>query len=218
MAGSPQPDDARLLRGCLEGRREAWDELVERYSPYIYFLIHATLRKHARGGDDDTVDDVHNDVFLALLEDDMKRMRSFRGDNGCTLRSWIRIITINRTIDRLKSRRHALSLEAADAGGLSILDGLADEGPDAETLLADRESPRAAEVISVAVEALSPGDHQLFHLFYEEGLDADAAAGRLGISKGAIYTRKCRMLDRMSRTLRDHGRLVDHQGRERGRL
>jgi len=210
-------DDARLLRGCLEGRRDAWDELVERFSPYVYFLIHATLRKHTRRSDDDVVEELHNDVFLALLDNDMKRLRAFRGDNGCTLRSWLRIITINKTIDRLKAARPTLSLDAEIGEGLQLLDSMVAEEPSAEERLLALEGPVAAEVIAEAVASLSPADHELYRLFFVEGLEADEAAERLGISKGAVYTRKCRMIDRMSRNLRREGRLGDHPGRERGR-
>ena len=216
MLGPMQADDARLLRGCLEGRRDAWDELVERYSPYVYFLIHATLRKHTRRSEDDLVEELHNDVFLALLEDDMKRMRAFRGDNGCTLRSWLRIITINKTIDRLKAQRTTVSLDADAGDGLRLIDSLEDGGPSAEELMEQLQTPAVAEVIGHAVANLSPADHQLYRLFFEEGLDSHEAADRLGISKGAVYTRKCRMIDRMSRALRSDGHLKDHPGRERG--
>ena len=212
-----QSDDARLLRGCLEGRRDAWDELVERFSPYVYFLIHATLRKHTRRSDDDVVEELHNDVFLALLEHDMKRLRAFRGDNGCTLRSWLRIITINKTIDRLKGARPTISLDAELGDGVQLLDSMAAEGPSAEERLVEMEAPVPAEVIADAVAFLSPADHELYRLFFVEGLDAGEAAERLGISKGAVYTRKCRMIDRMSRRLQEEGRMGDHPGRERGR-
>lgn len=213
-----QADDARLLRGCLEGRRDAWDELVERYSPYVYFLIHATLRKHTRRSDDDIVEELHNDVFLALLEDDMKRLRAFRGDNGCSLRSWLRIITINKSIDRLKASRTLVSLDADDGDGLRLIDSIAAGEPTAEERMEELQTPAATEVISHAVAALSPADHELYRLFFEEGLDSDQAADRLGISKGAVYTRKCRMIDRMSRTLKSQGHLGERPGRERGRL
>jgi RNA polymerase sigma factor (sigma-70 family) len=213
-----QADDARLLRGCLEGRRDAWDELVERYSPYVYFLIHATLRKHTRRSEDDLVEELHNDVFLALLENDMKRLRAFRGDNGCTLRSWLRIITINKTIDRLKAQRRMVSLDAEDGEGLRLLDSMADSSPTAEELMSELQAPASAEFIGQAVAELSPADHELYRLFFVEGLEAAEAAERLGISKGAVYTRKCRMIDRMSRVLKAEGRLGDHPGRERGHL
>ena len=208
-----QADESRLLRGCLEGRREAWDELVDRYSPYIYFLVHATLRKHVRRGDEDTVEELHNSVFLALLEDDMRRLRAYRGDNGCSLRSWLRVITIHKTIDHLKAQRHMTSLDAEDADGLRLLDSIASDEPSAEDWMERQQEPDAAEVIGAAVEELSPTDRALYDLFFVEGLDAPTVSERLGISVGAVYTRKCRMIDRMSRITRKLGYLGDREGR-----
>ena len=208
-----QAEDRRLLKACLEGRREAWDELVERYSPYVYFLIHATFRKHHRHFDDGTVEEIHNTVFLAILEDDMRRLRSFRGENGCTLRSWLRIITINRSIDHLKSLRTMLSLDATDEDGISLGDSLSDGGPSAEEMMQRVQAPEAAAVISTAVMGLSPADRELYDKLFDEGLDAAEVAETLGISVGAVYTRKCRMLDRMSRAVKEAGLLDEGEGR-----
>ena len=206
-------EDTELLGACLEGRREAWDELVDRYSPYIYFLVHATLRKHSHRYDDDAVEEIHNTVFLALLEDDMRRLRSFRGDNGCSLRSWLRVITIHRTIDYLKSLRPTTSLDAEDADGLKLLDKLADDAPSVEDFMERLQEPQAAELIGLAVEKLSAADHRLYELFFVRELESKEVAEELGISAGAVYTRKCRMLDRMSKTLASMGRLGEHRGR-----
>ena len=208
-----EADDTRLLRGCLEGRREAWDELVDRYSPYIYFLVHATLRKHVSRSDDDAVEEIHNTVFLALLEDDMRRLRAFRGENGCSLRSWLRIITIHRTIDHLKALRPMMSLDAQDEEGRALVDTLASSDEDAETLLVRLQQPEAAEVIAAAIEDLSGADRALYELFFVEALTSEEAAARLGVSKGAVYTRKCRMLDRMGAAVKRRGYLDDGQGR-----
>ncbi len=206
-------EDTTLLSACLEGRREAWDELVDRYSPYIYFLVHATLRKHSHRYDDDAVEEIHNTVFLVLLEDDMRRLRSFRGDNGCSLRSWLRVITIHRTIDYLKALRPTTSLDAEDAEGLKLLDTLASDTPSAEEWMERFQQPEAAELIGKAVLKLSPADRRLYDLFFVEGRESKEVAEELGISGGAVYTRKCRMLDRMSRTLGSLGLLGDHKGR-----
>jgi len=206
-------DDAQLLRGCLEGRREAWDDLVDRYSPYIYFLVHATLRKHSHRYDDDAVEEIHNSVFLAILEDDMRRLRAFRGDNGCSLRSWLRVITIHRTIDYLKALRPMTSLDAEDSEGLRLVDAIPADEPSAEEWLQRAEEPQAAELIGKAVADLSPADGSLYELFFVQGLDSRAVAEALGISAGAVYTRKCRMLDRMSRALAQKGLLAGHRGR-----
>jgi len=75
------------------------------------------------------------------------------------------------------------------------------------------EAPDAREVIAAVVQELSPSDHTLFELLFMRGLSAAAAAEELGLSKGAVYTRKTRMLDRMSRTAHRLGYLGRNDGR-----
>ena len=75
------------------------------------------------------------------------------------------------------------------------------------------QQPEAAELIGKAVLKLSPADRRLYDLFFVEGRESKEVAEELGISGGAVYTRKCRMLDRMSRTLGSLGLLGDHKGR-----
>lgn len=46
------------------------------------------------------------------MNDNFLQLRRFRGDNGCTLASWLRMIAARRTIDHLrKSKTPANSLE-----------------------------------------------------------------------------------------------------------
>jgi DNA-directed RNA polymerase specialized sigma24 family protein len=135
------PDERDLLHRCLAGDRRAWTTLVESLTRYVYYLIRLTARRHATEFTDEEMADLHNDLFLALFEDNCRRLRAWRGDNGCTLRSWIRVITIRRTIDALRRRRRHISLDA-------------------------------------------PADDPL-------------AAAALRINKGALYTRKTRLIKRL---------------------
>ena len=114
-----EPDEHQLLAECLAGTRAGWQRLVERYSRYVYFLINATAKRHGASINDDEAEDLHNDFFVALLEDDYRRLRAYAGKNGCSLRSWLRVICIRRTIDALRRRRKNISL-TTDGDGPSL--------------------------------------------------------------------------------------------------
>ena len=53
--------DAALVRGCRAGDQEAWNELVERYSRYVYAIAARGFRLS-----DDDVEDVFQDVFTRV--------------------------------------------------------------------------------------------------------------------------------------------------------
>lgn len=190
------PDDIELLRRCLAGDRHAWTALVDALTRYVYYLIRLTARRHAADLGDEEIADLHNDLFLALFEDDCRRLRAWRGDNGCSLRSWVRVITIRRTIDALRKRRHHLSLDATpDDGPAAPI--LADDGPDPLAALIARDTPDPRARLAELTAELGPSDRLLLEMIYLRKMSADAIAGALRINKGALYTRKTRLIKRL---------------------
>lgn len=199
------PTDRALLDACIEGDRRAWARFVERFTRYVYFLIQLTAKRYDAGMDEAEVADLHNDVFLALMEDDCRRLRAFTGRNGCSVRSWIRVITIRRTVDALRKRRHQLRLDAEDEAGLTPQ--LVDGGPDAlEQLLERADDVRRGQLAALA-GSLSERDRLLLHLLYTEKLSVDATAAVLRLKRGALYTRKTRLIQRLREAARKAGLL-----------
>lgn len=190
------PDDLALLQRCLAGDRHAWTALVDALTRYVYYLIRLTARRHAAELSPEEIADLHNDLFLALFEDDCRRLRAWRGDNGCSLRSWVRIITIRRTIDALRKRRHHLSLDARDDDGPAA-PALATDEPDPLAALIARDTPDPRARLAALTDDLSPSDRLLLEMIYLRKMSADAIAGALRINKGALYTRKTRLIKRL---------------------
>src|SRR3989338_7605358 len=92
-------DDFELIKGCITGDKASWDYFVEQFSRLIYDSIHRTFRKYGANLNEDVINDLHGDIFLSLLDNDYRKLRSFEGRNGCSLASFIRIIAVNKTID-----------------------------------------------------------------------------------------------------------------------
>jgi len=57
-----ESSDAELIRGCRDGRQDAWDKLVSRYQRLIYAI------PRRAGLNDEQAADVFQDVFLTLFE------------------------------------------------------------------------------------------------------------------------------------------------------
>ncbi len=189
------PTDAELLAACIDGNRRAWNTFVQRFTRYVYYLVQLTGRRYSASMTEEQVADLHNDVFVSLMEDDCRRLRAFEGKNGCSVRSWIRIITIRKAVDHLRRRRHHISLDADEGETLGA--ALTEEGPDAlDALLAQEAAQRRAQLTTLA-EKLNEKDRLLLHLLFDEKLSAEAAAAVLKVSKGALYTRKTRLIQRL---------------------
>ncbi len=196
--------DFELLQGCIAGRRRSWNAFVERFTRYVYYLIRLTAQKHATEFGPEETADLHNDLFLALMEDDCRRLRAYRGDNGCSVRSWVRIITIRRCLDALRKRRKLVSLDARDEDGPRG-PTLVDDGPDPLEAMLQQADAERREQLEELTDGLSESDRLLLEMIYVRKMSADAIAAVLRIKKGALYTRKTRLIKRLRKLATEAG-------------
>ncbi len=166
---------------------EAWVEFVTLYEPVVYRL----LRQH--GLQDDDARDLMQELFLAISRNiDRWKPAHERG----AFRAWLRRVARNLVVNWLKSRQHSV------LSGGSELHALLDKLPAAdeqETIEFDRELQRvlfhrAAERVQTEVQ---PTTWQAFWETSVTGLPAGEVAGKLGMSVGAVWVAKCRVVARM---------------------
>ncbi|MCB9546978.1 MAG: sigma-70 family RNA polymerase sigma factor [Myxococcales bacterium] len=190
---TPDPDDAdrALLAGCVAGDRRAWAGFVERFTRYVYYLVQLTGRRYDAALTDEEIGDLHNDVFVALLEDDRRRLRAFEGRNGCSVRSWIRLITIRKTVDALRRRRVHLSLDAEDRP-----EPVAETADPLDQLMAVADEARRGRLQELVAQ-LPAQDQLLLDMLYGQQLSVEAASAALRINRGALYTRKTRIIKKL---------------------
>ena len=75
-----------LLNACIQGDKRAWDAFVERYTNLIYHTIHKTRKTYHSDFLYQDLEDIHNSVFLSLMENDYKKLNRYKGGNGCKSR------------------------------------------------------------------------------------------------------------------------------------
>jgi RNA polymerase sigma-70 factor, ECF subfamily len=92
-------DDQRLITECLQGRVEAYGELVRRYQARLYNSVYRLL-DHA-----DDAQDVVQDAFLNAYQS----LESFNGRSEFF--TWLYRIAFNTAISLKRKRRVVLSLE-----------------------------------------------------------------------------------------------------------
>lgn len=193
-------DDASLIAGCLANERRAWNTFVNTFTRYVYFMIETTRARYgAQLGEEDKAD-LHANIFMAFIEDDFRRLREFEGRNQCTLRSWIRMIAIRKTIDRLRKKApKQISMEQLqEHKGFEP----ANTEDDALAQLLQVEDASRTPELSLLIAELSDKDQLLLRLFLVDKLKANEVARALNASVGAIYTRKTRLIERL-RTARE---------------
>jgi RNA polymerase sigma factor (sigma-70 family) len=84
--------DAQLVSRCRDGDEAAWNELVERFSRYVYAIAAQAFRLSPHDAED-----VFQDVFARVYEH-LGRLR-----NDESIRPWIAQLTRRLCIDRLRA-------------------------------------------------------------------------------------------------------------------
>jgi RNA polymerase sigma factor (sigma-70 family) len=84
--------DAQLVSRCRDGDEAAWNELVERFSRYVYAIAAQAFRLGPHDAED-----VFQDVFARVYEH-LGRLR-----NDESIRPWIAQLTRRLCIDRLRA-------------------------------------------------------------------------------------------------------------------
>src|SRR5215210_8116314 len=91
--GAPT-SDAELVRRCRAGDQDAWRELVERFSRYVYAIAVQVYRLPEADAED-----VFQEVFTRVYE----RLGQLRDDGA--VRPWIAQLTRRLCLDRLAAER-----------------------------------------------------------------------------------------------------------------
>ena len=172
--------DAQLVSRCRAGDSGAWNELVERFSRYVYAIAVQAFRLPSHDAED-----VFQDVFVRVYEH-LDRLR-----NDEAIRPWIAQLTRRVCIDKLR---------------VSGREGLVD--PDElETAEVDETLGRLDEAMTVraGLEAVGEDCREILDRFFCRDESYRAIGEALDLPPGTIASRISRCLTKLRAEL--EGRL-----------
>ncbi|MEW6273083.1 MAG: sigma-70 family RNA polymerase sigma factor [Thermodesulfobacteriota bacterium] len=206
---SPEGVDAttELLQGCIRGDVDARRRLVAEYSGIVSYGVSVIFQQFGRPSRREEIEDICQDVFLALFDQDARKLRQYQGRNGCSLASWLRVVANRLTIDRLRREGRTVSLDDPnniESWRVREVQPDAKPGPEPQV----EEAQRAARVRELIAQ-LPPKDQLFVQLFYFQGLPIEEVANTIGITTNAAYVRKMRLHEKLRRLVaeRFEGRL-----------
>jgi RNA polymerase sigma factor (sigma-70 family) len=166
--------DAALVERCRTGDDEAWNELVERYSRYVYAICVRGFRLR-----EEDAEDVFQDVFTRIYT----RLDTLR-DPGA-LRPWIAQLTRRRCLDALARTKPEVATEHEDA---------IDESAD----LAEVEE---AYAVREALAVLSDACQDILDRFFARDQSYATIGEELALPPGTVASRISRCLSRLREQL-----------------
>ena len=161
--------DAALVARCRTGDQTAWNELVERFSRYVYAICVQAFRLAEHDAED-----VFQDVFTKTYEH-LGRLR-----NDDAIRPWIGQLTRRTCIDRLRASRETPTEEI--------------EPPELDETL---ETLDEALTVHEAMAALPDNCREILDRFFARDESYRTIGDALGLPAGTIASRISRCLEKL---------------------
>lgn len=176
------PSVIALVARVAEGDQEAWNEIIERYSPLVWSIC----SRYQLSRPD--IDDVGQGVWLGLVEH-IGKLRQ-----PAALAGWLATTTRNECLRVLRAARRY------DPDGLPSED-LMPPDPDAAVIEQELIEAELNAALRAAFAELSPACHELLSMLISDPPPAYAQVSKvLGIPVGSIGPTRARCLDRLRRS------------------
>ncbi|MEW6110962.1 MAG: sigma-70 family RNA polymerase sigma factor [Thermodesulfobacteriota bacterium] len=174
-----EDEDSEVVKDCVQGNRDAFNILVEKYYRRIYNLAYRFV------GDQEEANDLAQDIFTAAYQN----LKRFRGESKFS--TWLFQIATNRGKNRFKYlKRRGYFANKGPIDGDEDREGLPRELPDTssnpEDLLAGKEIQR---IVQEAIDDLEPDHKEIVILRDIEGFSYEEIARMLDLPEGTTKSR-----------------------------
>jgi len=194
------PEDLCADWGRVLDDEAALGDFVRRMTPIVQARVARKLlsfRDRSAAGRDvrQEVEDLTQEVFLALFADGARVLRSWQPERGLSLENFVGLVAERLAVSILRNQRR--SPWSSDPTLDETLDAFG-TAPSAEREAVSRDT--LARLLDRLTEELSPLGRQLFELLLVQEVPVAEATARTGLSSDAIYTWRSR-LRRVARRL-----------------
>jgi RNA polymerase sigma factor (sigma-70 family) len=191
------PQEKALIALCIQGNKDAWRDFICRYSSLVYYIIKKVLYGSHCDAAREEIDDLHNDIFLSIIDNNGKKLRQYEGKNGCTVSSWVRMIAVRSTIDYLRKKRDTLSL--SEEGTKRAVEKLS---ASSRNPLQNLEDLERQQLLNGVIAALSQKDQLFLKLFYYKETPPQEIATIFHSSTSAVYSRANYLREKLREALK----------------
>jgi len=198
-------NDVDFVQKCISGDSQALEDFVIQYSRLIYnYIIVILQRKNPNLNTPENIKDIFQNIFLSLIKDNFRKLRSYEGKNGCSLASWLRQVTINYAIDYMRRYRTAMCIDQVnDYESLKYL--VTEDKTVIMSMLSEEERLLS---LQKCIEILDIDEKFLIELHFNRGLSLGAVKELFRNSRGTIDMYKSRVISKLRKCFREKGFIV----------
>lgn len=176
----PDPNRDQVdLDACARGDSRAFADFVSAYGG----LVWAGVRRGLRGQTEQDIEDAAQDVFVRLLKDDGRLLRSF-DPNRASMSTWLTLVSRSTAIDRARNLGRTV-------GRATELNDRTLEAPEAPLESGDLQDS------AIPLGVLTDRQRLVLHLLYQDEQPVDVVAQLLQVSEQTVRSTKHKALERL---------------------
>jgi RNA polymerase sigma-70 factor (ECF subfamily) len=166
------------LDALVRGDKAGWDAFVDRYMPVVLSAVSRAFS--ARGlHDEDEIRDTVQDVFVRLVKNDYRLLRSFDPERA-SLPTWLTIVARSKAIDVVRGRRRTPRSVEEEVDQLAA-----------------PEAREPAEAPEIPPGLLTDRQRLILKLLFEENKDVPEVAALLHVTHQTVRSLKHKAVSRL---------------------
>ena len=180
-----------MLDALRQGEPRAWQGFCQNHAGLVLHVVRQTFGRYGLRGDPHDIEDVGQEVFIRLSKQDFALLKKFDPERA-KLTTFLRVVASSTAIDWLR-RRRPQSEDIDDHAG-----ALADErSTQAFDAIGQSETALQAVEEEVGDAGLSDRQRVILKLMFDEDMDVDDIATRLGIAAQTVRSAKHKALTKL---------------------
>jgi RNA polymerase sigma factor (sigma-70 family) len=191
------PSDHALINGCINGNARMRERFVIRFSNLVYATVRGVCKYYNTIFDQQDLEDWHNSIFVGLFDNNCWKLQQYKGTKGCSVASWVRIVSISHMKDVF--RRIKDVLDRPDR--THPLDWILDKKSEASSALDQLEKAEVHALIKQEIEKLSARYRLILELNVYRELPMSDVARMLKVSENNAYSIKHRAIQKLKENI-----------------
>lgn len=191
-------EEHQFLKKCFSADQNALENFVHRFSPLIYRTVQYTFKSKQVQFTQQDLEDLHHTVFLHLFDEQCKKLKQYKGLNGCSLSSWIRIVVVRIVLNFIKKAGFESIGRQNRRVSFDEWSEIHEGVPETKNLM---ETAEMEESFQEMIKTLSARDRLFLNLHYTKGYPIKEVAQTMGLSMENAYTLKHRIINRLKASM-----------------